>query len=380
MKSVTKNKVCVYAISKNEEKFVDKWYESMKEADYVCVLDTGSTDNTANRLKELGAIVETKIIDPWRFDIARNESLKLVPDDSTVLICTDLDEWLEPGWAEPLREKWIPGYHLRGYYKYSWSHLENGESGRIFKYDKIHSNHEWRWIYPVHEALDLITNDKEHATEYDRERTIDLWDDIHLHHYPDKNKSRGQYLSLLEQRKEEYPEDWRGLIYLAHEYFYQKQYNNSIELLNYLLANYKDRYTNLEQASCHLYIADAYSCLNDADNAIKNYLLAIDLDKTYREPYLNLAKVLLTNKAFITAEFYLKNALVNTYRHYTWLERDISWNYELYDLLCLASYYSGNKKDAIAYASKALSFMPDNKRLQNNLKLCLDSTSDKELV
>ena len=89
MKSVTKNKVCVYAISKNEEKFVDKWYESMKEADYVCVLDTGSTDNTANRLKELGAIVETKIIDPWRFDIARNESLKLVPDDSTVLICTN---------------------------------------------------------------------------------------------------------------------------------------------------------------------------------------------------------------------------------------------------------------------------------------------------
>ena len=40
------NRICVYAITKNEEQFVEKWYESMKEADAVVVLDTGSTDNT----------------------------------------------------------------------------------------------------------------------------------------------------------------------------------------------------------------------------------------------------------------------------------------------------------------------------------------------
>ena len=54
------NKICVYAITKNEEQFVEKWYESMKEADSVVVLDTGSTDNTVNKLKELGATVEVK--------------------------------------------------------------------------------------------------------------------------------------------------------------------------------------------------------------------------------------------------------------------------------------------------------------------------------
>ena len=42
-------KVCVYAICKNEEKFVDRWYNSMKEADQIFVLDTGSTDNTVNK-------------------------------------------------------------------------------------------------------------------------------------------------------------------------------------------------------------------------------------------------------------------------------------------------------------------------------------------
>ena len=29
------NKICIYAICKNEAKFVDKWYESMKEADEI---------------------------------------------------------------------------------------------------------------------------------------------------------------------------------------------------------------------------------------------------------------------------------------------------------------------------------------------------------
>ena len=46
-----KYKIVVYAIAKNESKFVERWYDSVKEADYVCVLDTGSTDNTFEKLK-----------------------------------------------------------------------------------------------------------------------------------------------------------------------------------------------------------------------------------------------------------------------------------------------------------------------------------------
>ena len=41
-------KLCVYAICKNEEKFVERWLDAVDEADYITVLDTGSTDNTKN--------------------------------------------------------------------------------------------------------------------------------------------------------------------------------------------------------------------------------------------------------------------------------------------------------------------------------------------
>lgn len=101
-----KYKVCVYAISKNEEKFAKKWYESMSEADDVYVLDTGSKDNTVNILKQLGATVVVKEITPWRFDNARNESLKLVPHDADICVCTDLDEVFLPGWRKELESVW----------------------------------------------------------------------------------------------------------------------------------------------------------------------------------------------------------------------------------------------------------------------------------
>ena len=64
MSILNKYKVCVYAISKNEEKFVERWVNSMKEADEIYVLDTGSTDNTASKLKELGVKVTIKEIKP----------------------------------------------------------------------------------------------------------------------------------------------------------------------------------------------------------------------------------------------------------------------------------------------------------------------------
>ena len=47
-------KVWVYAICKNESQFVDRWMDSMSEADQVVVLDTGSEDDTVERLQKRG--------------------------------------------------------------------------------------------------------------------------------------------------------------------------------------------------------------------------------------------------------------------------------------------------------------------------------------
>ena len=366
----TNNRICVYAITKNEEKFVDRWYESMKQADEIVVLDTGSTDSTVDKLRAYGVRVEVQQVKPWRFDEARNISLSLVPLDCNILICTDLDQTLQPGWAKAIRDNWIDGKHKRGFYKYTWSHLEDGSNGRTFVYDKLHSR-GWWWRFPVHEMLFYLDNDIETNLI---EQGIDLCDNgVHLHHYPDPFKSRGSYLPLLELRAKESPQDWYGLIYLAHEYCYRGYYQKSINLLTKILTDYSDHYSNLQQASCYLFIGDDYMKLNNLKLAEENYKKAIEIDNTYRQPYIGLAKALFDQGNYNDSQDVLINGLKNSYRHYTWLERDTSWTWQPYDMLCLAYFYDGNPRQSALYAAKALLYEPTNERLFNNLKLCIQA-------
>ena len=79
-------KIVVYAICKNEAGHAERWMASMAEADGVYVLDTGSTDGTAERLRALGAVVVEERVEPWRFDTARNRSLELVPEDADIWV------------------------------------------------------------------------------------------------------------------------------------------------------------------------------------------------------------------------------------------------------------------------------------------------------
>lgn len=371
-----KNRVCVYAITKNESKFVDRWVDSMSEADSIVVLDTGSTDDTVEKLRARGVTVAVKEIKPWRFDVARNEAMKLVPGDCNILFSTDLDEVLEPGWGDALRSKWVDGKHTRGMYKYVWSHLPTGEPARTFMYNKIHTR-EWEWLYPVHE---LLISKRTGSGNYPYEEQLDLFDSVTLHHYPDAEKSRGSYLPLLEQREREYPDDMFGLIYLAHEYNYRGMPGKSTEKLKKVLSEFKDEISPVEEASCYLFMGDNYSSLGDDAEAVLSYLRGIDAEPTYRECYMNLAKVYIKDKQYRMAIDCIKDGLKNGVRHYTWLEMDTSWSYEPYDLLCLAYYYGGQKLKSLGCAYKALSFAPKDQRLIDNVRICLDSLSDQDII
>lgn len=374
---MSKLKICVYAICKNEEQFVERWYNSMKEADYVVCVDTGSVDDTASKLKNLGAFVERFIFVPFRFDVARNRALSLCPPDTDIFVSTDLDEVFEPGWADELRNNWNPKKHIRCVYKYSWSHLDNGKSARVFQYDKIHGK-GWTWQYPVHETLGYIANNR--TPFYSEDATLNLFDKIHLHHYPDKTKSRGDYLNLLELRKQLYPDDHYGRIYLAHEYFYRKRYTECISEVDSILSTFSDRLDSIETASLYLFKADAYTELDQKFNAITNYFIAISKNITYREAYLGLAKCYLKFEQYANAISMAKIALSIQTRHFTWFERDTSWNYEPYDILSLAEYYNGNKKEALSYAIKAYSFDEKNERLLNNINSILHNLPSSELI
>ena len=106
-------KVVVYAICKNEEAHIKRWYESMKEADEIYVLDTGSSDNSVNLLKSLGVNVKEKKYEVFNFDVARNDALEMVPENVNICVSTDLDEVFEKGWRDNLEKIWINGRDIK---------------------------------------------------------------------------------------------------------------------------------------------------------------------------------------------------------------------------------------------------------------------------
>ena len=364
-------KIAIYAICKNEEREVFDWIESMLEADYICVLDTGSTDNTYVYLQECQKKYPNKIfidqyeIKPWRFDVARNESMKLIPTDTSICFCTDLDERLIPGWAADVRQYWDDSIN-RLYYKYAWSHNADGSPARIFWYDKIHSYGDWLWQYPVHEALYNINGEPQNGKNMSDDK-------IYLHHYQDDTKlHRGSYLPLLEKRAVEYPDDWYGLVYLAHEYYYQGQDENCIKfIINQVLPKVGLNDDYLCIPDLYMFLSKAYTRLGKLAEAETFCKTGIQLEPSYREGYLQLAELYLSQNRFVECIETITQALYKTFRHYSWLEEDASWTYAPYDLLSLAYYYNGQKDVALQYARIAAQYDPNNERLQNNVELII---------
>ena len=101
-------KVAVYTIALNEAAHAERWANSAVDADYRIVADTGSTDDTVERLTKAGVTVHRIAIRPWRFDDARNAAMALIPDDVDVCCTMDMDRWLAPGWRAKLEAAWTP--------------------------------------------------------------------------------------------------------------------------------------------------------------------------------------------------------------------------------------------------------------------------------
>ena len=357
-------KIVVYAICKNEEQFVDRWMDSMSEADEVVVLDTGSTDTTVEKLRSRGALVTVESISPWRFDTARNRSLELVPPDADICVCTDLDEVFHPGWRSLLEAAWIPSAG-QATYRYTWSFNPDGSEGVVFWYEKIHARHGYRWVHPVHEVLMWTGAGTPGPTVTAA--------GIQLDHHPDPTKSRGQYLPLLELSVEEDPDDDRNVHYLGREYMFYGRWDDCIRTLQHHLTMPKAVWADERSASMR-YIARSYGMKGERDTARNWYLRAIAEAPHLREPYMDLACLLYENQEWEGVLYFTGCALSILQRPRTYICEAASWGSLPYDLRSIAFYRTGRKALALEAAVQALALEPSSQRLQGNVALLRQET------
>ena len=350
-------KVCVYAICKNEAKFVRRWMDSMREADWVVVLDTGSDDGTPQMLRELGAQVTEEIITPWRFDVARNRSLELVPEEADICVCTDLDEILRPGWRAALEAAWAENTK-RARYRYTWNFNPDGSEGVVFWTDKIHARHGFRWVHPVHEVLEYEQPDYE---------TV-LAEGVQLDHRADPTKSRAQYLPLLELSVREAPLDDRNTHYLGREYMFHRRWKECIETLTRHLALPTATWPD-ERCASMRFIARAHEALGNVREAEKWLFRAVGEAPHLREPWVEMAALCYRRRDWEGTAFFALRALDIQERPKTYICEAAAWGSLPFDLASLALYETGRVREAIPLLEKAVELEPSNERLRENLRL-----------
>lgn len=345
-------KVAIYTIAKNEEQFVQSWYESAKEADYLLIADTGSTDNTVELAKSLGINVQTIHIVPWRFDDARNAAVSLIPPDMDYCIALDMDEVILPGWREDLEKALEQGW-TRPRYKYTWNWNEDGSPGLQYGGDKIHSRKGYRWKHPVHEVMVGSGGMQE----------IQGWTEkLEIHHHADNTKPRSQYLPLLKMSVDEDPSNDRNAFYYGRELFFYGRYEEAEQELKRHLSLPSAQWLP-ERAASMRYIAKCNS-----NNTEEWLLKAIAECPGRREAIVDLALHYFINQKWDRCYQYASMACDIKEKPLEYLCEAEAWGWMPHDLKAISAYNLGLYKEAYDEGKIACEIEPSDERLKENFK------------
>ena len=339
-------KIATYAIAKNEILHVERWAKATKGSDYRIVVDTGSTDGTQEKLRELGVTVYQARIQPFRFDMARNIALGLVPQDADVCLILDMDEVPEPKFYDKVRKKWMPGANL------GWISMDTGQK---WERDRLHSRDGFVWKYPCHE-VQLWYGEGEPLG-------IDIKDAV-IKHQPDQSKSRGYYLEMLKMAVKENPTDARMWTYMCREYYFNSLWEDVISSAEKQLeCNGWD----VEQAAVCRWAGEAEHSLGNKEKATEWFDKGVQILPREGETWYGVAIDAYRNNNWSKCLDASINALERSRSTHYCYESAV-WDWKAYDLASISSYNLRHIDEAITFAEAAIKGNgPETERIERNL-------------
>lgn len=215
-------KVTLYAICKNEEKNVEKFINNSKHFHDVVVVDTGSTDNTVNLLREANIKVyeHPQSREEFDFSKARNQALSYVETDWAFSL--DFNEDLTDFFPEGLD---VISNEFTAFNHERYDKIENqdptlSQSAHI----RFHRTKNYTWVNAVHETPIFVPNET-----FLKEVTVDTTVKItkSIHNTVDKQLF---YLSICEREYEINPTNPYYLWFIFKHYFEVKNFEKALEL------------------------------------------------------------------------------------------------------------------------------------------------------
>lgn len=345
-----KIKIAIYSICKNEEQNIEKWANSNKDADIRLVCDTGSTDNSIDILLKNNVDVYKINVFPWRFDIARNTALALLPKDIDVCIWQDFDEELLPGWREEIERAYEQDF-------------------TIMNHRYRNNNNPWQWHSKIHRRDGCIWTGAVHETLSFSKKYIDkqIWlYNLYLDEKQNHKEDRKKYKDLLELKIKEGDKSWKTYYFLANEYELEGNFQKSVETRIASFSRCDEGNIVLSYISKNIAKSFAY-LLNDYYTALLWFDASLKYTKE-RETLYEFAKLEHKRQNWKRSLNLALEAIEikNKREGYTFDPK--AWDYELYDMIALNYYFLEEYEEAFKYGERAFNMDRDNKRLEDNLK------------
>lgn len=221
--------VTLYAICKNEEKNVQKFIENSKKFYDTVVVDTGSTDDTVNLLRDAGITVyeHPQSVEEFDFAAARNKALSYVETEWAFSL--DFNEDVTNFSPEKYTNEELSRYSCIKHRRYDDNDGYVKESYEV--HVRFHRKDNYKWMMSVHEQPRFIESEnisKEEHLESDIGITKKIFKTI------DKELF---YLSICERESEKNPNDSFYCFFIFNHYYNTQNFQKALEYGSTFLNN-----------------------------------------------------------------------------------------------------------------------------------------------
>lgn len=255
--------VTLAVIAKNEIENIQRFYDSVEGCfDEYVLVDTGSTDGTAEKAKELGFKVSHF---DWIDDFAAARNFSFEQATSDYIAWLDLDDALQNKDAfikfrddvMGLADYWVANYH----------YAINAEGKPVCSFVRervIKKSRGFKWKYFLHEGIIPSLDSGEPV----RAQFIGTWDVKHMRTEADLKKDKSRNITIFEKQIKKQPLDARMTFYYGKELYEAQRPDECITQLLKAIAEPKleahDRILALQ------YLCFAYMQTNQFEQAINH--------------------------------------------------------------------------------------------------------------
>ena len=260
--------ISVVIIVKNEEACIARCLDSVRDADEIVIVDTGSTDATESVIRGMNLPHLSLFMGEykWRDDFADARNFALAKASGEWRLSIDADDWMEPGAIAKIKDAIVANPNSQAF---PVSIVNDGHPNDHYTVTRI-IRRGVKFVGAVHELPDARGEGHPVATMY-------------RGHSPAHAADPDIDLRILSKSHAKDPSDTRTMYYLAREYWYRKDFETAITIFSRYVRTSSFR---AERADAYLYLARMHWLLGQGDVARDHCLQAIAINANFREALL----------------------------------------------------------------------------------------------